>query len=342
MTKSKSEVFNQYNSLKMTVELFQAIREKILSATKEIDNFVFFGCGSSYALTKSAAAAAQAYGANRAVAIAAGDFILNCECYVKALKDACAVFISRSGRTTEMVMAAEIIRERFPNCLIVSLCSTEESPLCRHSDFNIELPWAFDESVCQTQTVTNLYAASLLLMACRYGDPFPIRQLENLISGGSDFLNRTVDAIKSVCRKKWSHVVVLADAIPSGLAEEGAMAFNELSMIHSNFYHILDVRHGPMTVLDESTLVVVLCSAAGYEKQLSLIHDLQKRGSFVLTIAPDDCFSASDMFIKIPRYMHSLTGIFLINVIQLLALGLAETFGVNPDSPDGLDAWIEL
>ena len=76
MSLSQTEIFNQYNSLKKTAELFEAKREDILSVISGYGRFVFFGCGSSYSLAKSAAVTASVYGAEGAVAIAAGDFIV--------------------------------------------------------------------------------------------------------------------------------------------------------------------------------------------------------------------------------------------------------------------------
>ena len=46
----------------------------------------------------------------------------------------------------------------------------EKSTLEELSDLTVVLPWAYDNSVCQTRSVTNLYAASLLINAICYGD----------------------------------------------------------------------------------------------------------------------------------------------------------------------------
>ena len=39
----------------------------------------------------------------------------------------------------------------------------------------------------------------------------------------------------------------------SVIASEGALAFKEIARIPSISYHLLDVRHGPMVLIDDKT-----------------------------------------------------------------------------------------
>lgn len=342
MSLSQMEIFNQYKSLSRTYELFQKKRGDIASVISEYDRFVFFGCGSSYSLAKSAAVTASIYGASGALAIAAGDYIVNHARYTKALENSCVVFISRSGRTSEMLIAAELIREYGIKCVMVSLCATEDAPMCKYTGLNIELPWAFDNSVCQTRTVSNLYVSNMLLLAMRYGDEKIIEQLAQLIAAGDDYLASLSAGLEKLYDGGWEKAVVLCDGASTGIAEEGALAFNEICMMPSNYYHVLDVRHGPMVLIKEKTLVIILASSAENEKQLALMNDMKALGAFTLVLAADDAFAGADMFIKIPDYDHALAGLLLVNAIQVLALGIANATGVDPDKPKGLDAWIKL
>ena len=342
MSLSQMEIFNQYKSLARTYELFQEKKTDIVSLTSKYDRFVFFGCGSSYYLAKSAAATANIYGAKGAAAIAAGDFIVNPAQYTKMLDGTCVVFISRSGRTSEMLIAAELIRGAGINCAMLSICATENAPLCEYTKLNIELPWAFDNSVCQTQTVSNLYVSLLLLMAARYGDKKLEAQLTRHIAAGDDYLASLSECLKTLYTGGWEKAVVLCDGASAGIAEEAALAFNEICMMPSNYYHVLDVRHGPMVLIKEKTLVIILASSAETERQVALMNDMKALGGFTLVLAADDAFAEADMFIKIPDYDHSLAGLMLVNAIQVLTLGIANASGIDPDKPKGLDAWIKL
>lgn len=342
MSLSQKEIFNQYKSLAMTYDLLQEKRDDILSVISKSDRFVFMGCGSSYSLAKGAAALANIYGADSAIAIAAGDYIINHAQYSKTLEDSCIVFISRSGMTSEMLIAAQLIRENGIKCTMLSLCATVNAPLGEYARLSIELPWAFDKSVCQTQTVSNLYIASVLMLALRYGDENIIGQIKELISGGEGYLNSFSEQLQELFGAGWEKAVVLSDAASAGIAEEGALAFNEICMLPSNYYHVLDVRHGPMVLIKEKTVVVMLFSPTDTERQLALLEDIKKKGAYTLVLASSEAFAAADKLIKIPDCDHALAGLLLVNAIQILALGIASASGIDPDKPSGLDAWIKL
>lgn len=97
-----------------------------------------------------------------------------------------------------------------------------------------------------------------------------------------------------------------------------------------------------MVLIGKGTLVVLLCSASENTRQLALLNDLKHRGAYTLVVAEDDAFTEADTLIKLPRCGCAVGGLLLINVIQLLALGIANSRGVDPDNPDGLDSWIKL
>ncbi len=60
---------------------------------------------------------------------------------------------SRSGGTSEVVLSVE--RAGQMGVLTIAIPAKENSPLAELAELSLEIPWAFDESVCQTRTVTN-------------------------------------------------------------------------------------------------------------------------------------------------------------------------------------------
>ncbi len=342
MSNAQFEIFNQYDALKKTHDYLRDTAPKLLAVMGNNNNFIFFGCGSSYYVAKSGAAIAAMYGADKAYAVAAGDFIVNMEAYRRAVDGSCVFMISRSGRTSEMLIASEMIRNAGLNCTIVSVCATENAPMIDLSDYNVEIPWAFDESICQTRTVSNLYAALAIILAKRYGDEKTLVSFAELIANGKAYLEETDRLTAPVSKMDWKNAVVLSDGTVCGVAEEGALAFNEICMKRSNYYHMLDLRHGPMVLLGKDTLVVMLMSSAEHDRQEALLADVKKRGAYVVCISSDVNYPEADMLISIPDYVHTVKGIALLNAIQCITLGIATASGNDPDHPDGLDPWITL
>ena len=61
-------------------------------------------------------------------------------------------------------------------------------------------------------------------------------------------MERYAPLAQEVAQEEWESVVVLADSELDGIASEAAIAFVEIPQVHANYYHVLDVRHGPMVL----------------------------------------------------------------------------------------------
>jgi fructoselysine-6-P-deglycase FrlB-like protein len=137
----------------------------------------------------------------------------------------------------------------------------------------------------------------------------------------------------------WTHCVVLADAELEGLAEEGSLAFKEICQLPSNYYHFLDVRHGPMVLLGEKTLVLAMLGAKN-ELEFKLLQDIK--------IKKAETAAFSDVPVDYARLVygrplsHIARGIPFIILCQMVSYKKSLKTGVDPDKPTGLEAWISL
>ncbi|MCL2102359.1 MAG: SIS domain-containing protein, partial [Fibromonadales bacterium] len=167
---TEKEIFSQQEALEKTFDLIMEKRAELAGFfAPPARRYVFFGCGSSYMIAKSAAKMFALKRGVEAYAIAGGDYLLNPDLHQPLAEDAVIVFLSRSGSTSEILRAAEELR-KLGNKSLVSITMKEKSALEDLSDYTLIIPWAFDESVCQTRTVTNFYALSILLSAIYDGN----------------------------------------------------------------------------------------------------------------------------------------------------------------------------
>jgi len=304
---------------------------------------VFLGCGSSLSVSKSLADSAYMHLRLNARALAAGDVLLHAKRYAGALRGALLITISRSGSTSEIIRALEALRDNGCPFKHLSISCMENSPLDKMSDRFIDMPWTFDESVCQTRTVSCLYFTGLYLISHVAGDVSMRRSLVDIIDNGAAFLERIEEQCKSVALDRWDKVVTLGDAEIAGLCEEGALAFNEICQIPSNFYHLLDARHGPMVLIAPQTLVIAAISDAENALERDMLKDLKARGAAVIAIsaAPvemDGIFNISWG----GALNHAALGLVFILICQLISYYKSLQTGANPDKPDGLAPWIIL
>jgi glucosamine--fructose-6-phosphate aminotransferase (isomerizing) len=340
-----SELKDQYDALKRTL---RRMREASDGITELFDrakpkSLVFFGCGSSHCIAESLAMAAWMNLRIPAVAMPAGDFMLHRERYAPALAGSLAVAVSRSGSTSELIEAVRLLKAE-TNAPAVSIVCAAHTPLAALSELTVEMPWAFDKSVCQTRTVSCLYAAGMLLVAGLSGRRELAAGIETAVGGGQSYMEWIEGDLKFAAAGPWTHAVTLADAELAGIAAEGALAFKEICQRPSNFYHLLDSRHGPMVMIGPETLVIAaLSDANGYE--LALLEDAAAKGArlVVYSDTPVKGLPKGALNISFGQSLpHAARGLPFILLCQMLAYHRAVFDGVNPDEPEGLSPWIKL
>jgi len=344
--KTEHEIMSQYQALTRTYEYFMSKMPEIeeFARNHKFNSMTFIGAGSGYCVCRSGETSAKVRLGIPANAIPAGDLMLNFPHYEKIIRDTLLVAPSRSGSTSEVINAVKRAKDEY-GVSCISICAKEGSEISHLADLNLEIPWAFDESVCQTRTVTNFCAANLLLIGIFAKDSKLLDEIRECVEAGEDYINNYTETLREIGQdNKWEKVVVLADSELQGIASEGALAFKEIARIPSSSYHLLDVRHGPMVLIDDKTLVIMACSPFGYEYQKGLIADIKKKGAQVVTVGKQNAAElGSDVHITVSDYdNYGVMGIPFIFVPQALAYFKAVSEGINPDLPEGLDPWIKL
>lgn len=341
---TEKEIFSQYEALEKTYNYLMDNSDRIKAIFEKagVKGVIFTGSGSSYSLCKSAELSTKMRTGITAHSLAAGDLMMNFNDYEKLIKDTILITPSRSGSTSEVVMAVKKAKNLV--AATISICATKDSDLSQIVDLSLEIPWAFDESVCQTRTVTNLYFANLMIVGIVVDDKSLLEELKKAVSNGSNYMRANTEILRGIGEEDWEKIVVLGDSELEGIAEEGALAFKEISKLPSNYYHLLDVRHGPMVLIDKDTLVIAVCTPNGMEYQKNLFSDIKGKGARLITVSTEDKETwGSDFNIKIEKYNnYGVAGVPFIFVPQVLSLFKAISNGINPDIVEGLTPWIKL
>jgi glucosamine--fructose-6-phosphate aminotransferase (isomerizing) len=341
MSYTQNEIFSQFESYNNTIDYIKMRQADIQRFFKNAKRVIFLGCGSSFCVAKSASTILNLYNKVFSMPIAAGDLLINFEKYKPFLNESAIVCLSRSGNSSEIVLAMKrALQEVECKCLLIGMQNGSE--LGQLSEMEIILDWAFDQSVCQTRSVSNLYIAGALLAAIISGDTATIEAFEELEKNHDIFNKRYEQLLMETAKLDWNNVVVLADCEIAGLAEEGALAFKEISRVNAHHYYLLDVRHGPMVNIDKSTLAILTTDTID-QYVGGLISDLQREGAVVLTINKHGADKADYVSICLPQNIDiKVSAVFMIYSIQAIAFYKAMQLGLNPDSPDGLDACIRI
>lgn len=343
---TEKEIFGQYDSLIKTYDYFINKSEEIENFWKKrkMENIIFTGCGSSYSICRSAYISAMMRLGKFSLSVPSGDLLVNFNHYKDIIKKSMFIIPSRSGSTSEIIIVVRKAKSEY-NIPCISISAKESSELEQLADLNLVIPWAFDESVCQTQTVTNLYMACLLLIGIISRDEGLLEEIKHATVAGKAYIEEYKGILKEIAvTGTWEKVVILGDSEIGGIAMEGALAFMEICRVPSNFYNVLDVRHGPMVTIDYKTLVIAALSPEEELYQKDLIQDLKHKGAMIVTLSTKkENYWGSDYNITLPMYEnYAVAGIPYIFVPQAISFYKAMHMGINPDKPEGLDSWIQL
>lgn len=342
---TEREIMSQHEALIKTYDYIMDKKQEVehFFMKNGERKFTIFGCGSSYMLAKCGERFLAACQNTSVSAIAGGDYLLHSDYYEEMVKNSIIIVLSRSGQTSEIVRSVKLIKEKFGNP-VISLTMKEDNDIMPYSDLDITMDWCYDKSVCQTRTVTNLYTALLMLTGFYSGDEKLLDEIRKIIDANEDYKNEYRPVLKGIAEKEWDNALVLADGPVTGIGEEGALAFTEISMLSGKCFNMLDYRHGPMVLNNEKTLNIILVSAADQKLQGDMVRDVKSHGGVLVTVSTEkDNLYEADAHV----YMGDITdyrvyGIPFIYVMQMLSYEKAIMLGRNPDAPAGLDAFITL
>lgn len=231
---------------------------------------VFVGCGTSFYIAQSLAAATNAHG-QQAIAVTGGEWWHRPQYYLAAGRAAHVIVLSRSGESTETVRAAEASQKAGHR--VTALTCAEGSAITRFADTVLYAPTHPEEGIVMTAS-----ASLMLLMGLRLAG-VSIGAAE---AAAAEALLKAVDAASRGLLEGRSHFVYLGTGPLQGIAQEGALKLQEMSTSYTQAYPTADYRHGPITLADERTVGVLLYTPEGHEDDAVLAADLQARGARVL------------------------------------------------------------
>jgi len=111
----------------------------------------------------------------------------------------------------------------------------------------------------------------------------------------------------------------------------------EMTLTHSEAFHFLEFRHGPMSMVNERAVVVGLLSEKNVSHEKAVSDEMQALGAKTVTLAESDAEVAFESLIP-----ESVRGVLYLPVLQLMALYRSLAKGLNPDRPNNLTAVVQL
>jgi fructoselysine-6-P-deglycase FrlB-like protein len=337
---SHNEIHTQHALLGKTVRFIdsqQSILKEFFRGSKDI---VFVACGSSYWMSLSAHRTMKLMTNRRAYAVKAAD-VVTCPGEYEGLYDT-PVFVcpSRSGLTRELLEAVEILKKAYPDCKVFSMVGYPENKLTEKSDLSLNISWTLEKAVCQTRTVSSMYAASVSLAAVLGGDETFIPEILDYLENAPALYKTHEAAIPGFANPlKTEALVTLGCGLQYGLVIAGAYIVVEMAEFDTNFYQLLEYRHGPVVTAKPGTAIFI-CSGASEEHESKIALEAREAGAKVYAIAPYERDWADYTFSLKKNYRREITALHFLFVLQSFAFHYSVARGKNPDSPGNLEPYI--
>lgn len=250
-------------------------------------------------------------------------------------KNSLFLFLSQSGETADSMAVFKQVKNKYP---ILAITNTPNSQMDREADYALNL-YAEDEiSVASTKAYTSQVAVLSILIQEVLGNTKIYDDINKIITHQEKVISKKSE-FKKLAKKmsKYKEIFYLGRLRDYNMAQEAALKIKEISYINVNAYASGELKHGPISLLDETKLVIFLLSDEHIVKNSrSNIEEAKARKANLITIASSKIANQSDDYSIEYDGLEELYPLVGIIVHQYLALYIAEDLNLDVDKPRNL------
>lgn len=256
--------------------------------------------------------------------------------------------ISQSGETADTLAALRLAKQA--GAVTLSICNVRASSIDREAQGHLYMNSGPEIGVASTKAfVSTLALLNLLSMYLgQVRGVLSVKEeqhaLEQLLAAPSQmeavlaydkFFAEAAQKLKA-----YKGILFMGRGINYPIALEGALKLKELAYMHAEGYAAGEMKHGPLALIDERMLIVMVCpSDRNYEKTLSNLEEARARGGRIISIGTGDnqaLKAVSDHYLSLPKAEWTVNPILESIPVQLLAYHVANAMGHDVDQPRNL------
>lgn len=304
--------------------------------------WLFVGCGTSYYLAQAAAASFTELLDTPALAVPASEIMLQPQLVFAGNRPVFPVLISRSGHTSEVLQVAEILRRRGTDFLAVTCDGRELEAM---TPFVLKLP-VHEESTVMTSSFTSMLLGLQYLAASVAGNQTFLDELQQLPPHLARLLKKYEGAVEKYAERSIEDFAVLGQGALYAIASEVALKLMESSSTYAQYFHTLEFRHGPKSIVGSETLVCALLSEANLALEMPVLLEMKELGSQIAAVvneAPAVLREQADLLIELNLPVSELARLAVYVVWgQLLGSFRGLEKGLDPDNPRNLSRVVTI
>ncbi|VUS80902.1 AgaS family sugar isomerase [Klebsiella spallanzanii] len=337
-----SRSLNNIDNIRSTIDGFLAplLRKNDL-------RIVLTGAGTSAFIGEIIAPWLASYTGKNISAVPTTDLVTNPMDYLNPAHPLLLVSFARSGNSPESVAAVELANQFVPECYHLSITCNEAGNLYQNAvendnAFALLMPAeTHDRGFAMTSSITTMMASCLAVFVPEVINSQTFRDVaarcQSILTSLGDFSQGVFG------NEPWKRVVYLGSGGLQGAARESSLKVLELTAgkLAAFYDSPTGFRHGPKSLVNDETLIVMFISSHPYTRQydLDLLAELrrdQQAMRVVAITAESDAMIEAGPHILLPPARHfidmELAFCFLMYA-QVFALTQSISVGNTPDTP---------
>ncbi len=279
------------------------------------------------------------------------DIVATPEAYLSRTKPTLLISFGRSGNSPESVGAIDAAEAVCDNIYHLFVTCNKNGALSKRAAttencYAINLTdETHDQSFAMTSSYSNMYLATYLCFHLNELDKV-LEEVGKIGAAGQNFLdNKYGIAQQIVDDYDFKRIVYLGSNTLKGTSQESALKMLELTAgrVVTMYDTPMGFRHGPKSIVDDTTLTVVYLSDDPYTRQyeVDLVKEMsgQRKGNKIVAVMrsqDDEVAALVDYTVSYDlddAYENVLLGLDYILFAQTLAVLKSLSLDITPDNP---------
>ena len=315
---------------------------------KGVRKICLIACGSAYYVSTLAKYTFEKYCHIPTEAIMASEFR-----YSEPVIDKrdLVIIISQSGETADTLAALREAKRL--GALTVAIVNVVGSAIAKAADQTI-YTWAGPEIAVATTKAFTTQLAIVYLLALHMAkelDTMPeeeyrqhVTELEKLSDAMANILTEeNIQKIQYYSSRYYGHhdAFYIGRNADSAVCLEGSLKLKEVAYLHSEAYAAGELKHGPIALIEEGTLVVALATVEPlFDKTMANVREVRARGADVLCLTLPELAEAAKQnchgIITVPKVLPMFQPSLSLIPLQVFSYYMAINRGCDVDKPRNL------
>jgi len=259
------------------------------------------------------------------------------------------IVVSQSGETADTLEALRIAKRS--GARVLAVVNAVGSSIAREADDVFYILAGPEIAVASTKAYS-AQVASMYIITCHIAltigkmtvDEFKkIKEELYLLPSKIEHILQLEDTERKLAEKykNVNNVFYIGRGLDYMVSQEGSLKLKEIAYLHSEAYAAGELKHGPIAMIDDNSLVVAVVTQEDLiEKTISNIKEVKARGAKTIVIAMEGNAMISSDFADdvfyIPRTLDILAPVLANIPNQLFAYYVALNLGTDIDKPRNL------